>query len=524
MKARMTPRWLQTSVARRLALGFASLVLMLVGVATLNGLEIRAMGARMQQVVEVDSARSELAQEALNHISQMSVQARSIALLTDLREIDNEIKALNATVARYQDTEARLLAHLDSAAATDGERALVGEIATAAKTTIPILLRAAKQGQDGSNIEATTTLMTQARPQESLWRGKVEELMALERQSSAASYGSAVAGQERALLIAAVVVAIAVLAGALLGWRITRSVKQPIDRAIRVAERIAEGDLSSQVEVGAHDEIGRLLLAVAAMQERLRALVGQIRESSDSIHVASAEVSTGNLDLSQRTERAASSLQQTASSMEDLTSTVRQSASAAERAHELARRASSVASRGGEVVTQMVATMREIDDSSRKIADIIGVIDGIAFQTNILALNAGVEAARAGDQGRGFAVVAGEVRTLAQRSAVAAKEIKALIDTSVDKVGAGSRLVKAAGESMSEIVASVEEVAVVVGEITSAASVQSTGISQVTSAVTQLDQVTQQNAALVEEASAAAESLREQAQSLTNVVSAFRLK
>ena len=515
---------LHLSVGRRLALGFASLVLMLVGVATLNGLEIRSMGARMQHIVEVDSARSDLAQELLTHISQMSVQARSIALLTDLREIDAEMKALNGTVTRYQETERKLAEALDGAQASDEERALVGEIGTTAKVAIPLLLRAAKQGQDGSNIEATTTLMTHARPQEAAWRGKVEQLMAVERQSSVASYANAVSGQRRALWIAAAVVAAAVIAGTLLGWRITRSVKRPIDGAIRVAERIAEGDLSSQVEVGSHDEIGRLLLAIAAMQERLRTLVGQIRESSDSIHVASAEVSTGNLDLSQRTERAASSLQQTASSMEDLTSTVRHSASAAEKANQLAHRASAVASRGGEVVTQMVRTMREIDDSSRRISDIIGVIDGIAFQTNILALNAGVEAARAGDQGRGFAVVAGEVRTLAQRSAVAAKEIKALIDASVDKVGAGSRLVKAAGETMSEIVASVEEVATIVSEITTAASAQSSGISQVTSAVTQLDQVTQQNAALVEEASAAAESLREQAQSLTNVVSAFRLK
>ncbi|HET7792496.1 MAG TPA: methyl-accepting chemotaxis protein [Rhizobacter sp.] len=511
------------SVAQRLALGFASLVLMLVGVATLNGLEIRATGERMRQIVEVNSARSDLAHEALNHINQMAVQARSIALLTDLREIDNEVKALAATAARYAQTEAALNTHLDASPASTEERALVGELAVAAKATIPLLLNAAKQAQDGSNIGATTTLMTQARPQEAVWRSKVEQLVALERAANGTAYADAVSGQQRALGIAAAVVALAVLAGALLGWRITRSVKWPIDRAIRVAERIAEGDLSSHVEVGQRDEIGRLLAAVAAMQQRLRDLVGQIRQSSDSIHVASAEVSTGNADLSQRTERAASSLQQTASSMEELSSTVRHSASAAEQANQLARRASAVASRGGEVVTQMVATMSEIHDSSEKISEIIGVIDGIAFQTNILALNAGVEAARAGDQGRGFAVVAGEVRSLAQRSAVAAKEIKALIDASVGKVDAGSRLVKSAGDTMSEIVKSVEQVAAIVGEITSSASAQSSGIGQVSSAVTQLDQVTQQNAALVEEASAAAESLREQAQRLTDVVATFRL-
>ncbi|MBX3620582.1 MAG: HAMP domain-containing protein [Rhizobacter sp.] len=519
----MTRRWPELSVGQRLALGFTSLVLMLVGVATLNGLEIRSMGERMRQIVDVNSARSDLAHEALNHINQMAVQARSIALLTDLHEIDNEVKALAATAARYTQTERDLAAHLDATGASAEERALAGELAAAARATMPLLMSAARQAQDGSNLGATTTLMTQARPQEAVWRAKVEQLVALERSANRAAYDKAVAGQQRSLVIAAGVVLAAVLAGALLGWRITRSVKQPIDRAIGVAERIAEGNLTSQIEVGRHDEIGRLLQAVSAMQQRLRDLVGQIRQSSDSIHVASAEVSTGNLDLSQRTERAASSLQQTASSMEDLSSTVRHSASAAEQANQLARRASAVASRGGEVVSQVVATMHEINDSSKKISDIIGVIDGIAFQTNILALNAGVEAARAGDQGRGFAVVAGEVRSLAQRSAVAAKEIKALIDASVDKVDAGSRLVQTAGDTMGEIVESVEQVAAIVGEITVAASAQSSGIGQVSSAVTQLDQVTQQNAALVEEASAAAESLREQAQRLTNVVAAFRL-
>jgi methyl-accepting chemotaxis protein len=518
----MKPTW-HLSVALRLALGFSSMVLMLVGVATLNGLEIRSMGERMRQIVEVNSARSDLAHEALNHINQMAVQARSIALLTDLREIDHEVKALTATAAGYAETEKALQANLDATAATAEERALADELGAAAKATIPLLMTAARQAQEGSNIGATTTLMTLARPQEAVWRGKVEQLVALERTSNRDAYATAVSGQQRALGIAAVVVAVAVGAGALLGWRITRSVKQPIDRAIRVAERIAEGDLTSQVEVGAHDEIGRLLLAVAAMQQRLRDLVGQIRQSSDSIQVASAEVTTGNLDLSQRTECAASSLQQTAASMEDLSSTMRQSAAAAEQANQLARQASSVAARGGEVVSQVVFTMTAINDNSKKISEIIGVIDGIAFQTNILALNAGVEAARAGDQGRGFAVVAGEVRTLAQRSAQAAKEIKALIDTSVDTVDAGSRLVQDAGTTMSEIVASVEQVAAIIGEVTVAASAQSSGIGQVNSAVTQLDQVTQQNAALVEEAAAAAESLREQAQRLTEVVATFRL-
>jgi methyl-accepting chemotaxis protein len=260
------------------------------------------------------------------------------------------------------------------------------------------------------------------------------------------------------------------------------------------------------------------------MQDRLRGLVGQIRQSADSIQVASAEVASGNADLSVRTEQAASNLQQTASSMEQLTGTVRQSADSASTANQLASSAATVAQRGGQVVSQVVSTMDEINTSSKKIVDIIGTIDGIAFQTNILALNAAVEAARAGEQGRGFAVVASEVRSLAQRSAEAAKEIKALIGASVDKVASGSKLVQDAGSTMTEIVASVQRVTDIIGEITAAAAEQSAGIGQVNTAVTQHDQMTQQNAALVEESAAAAESLKDQAQRLAGVVGTFRLQ
>jgi methyl-accepting chemotaxis protein len=303
-----------------------------------------------------------------------------------------------------------------------------------------------------------------------------------------------------------------------------RAVAKPLEGAVKVAERIAEGDLGSTVDVGTRrDEIGRLLQAVASMQDRLRALVGEIRQTADSIQVASAEVATGNADLSHRTEQAASNLQQTASSMEQLTGTVRQSADAAAQANQLAASAAEVAQRGGHVVAQVVTTMDAINASSKKISDIIGVIDGIAFQTNILALNAAVEAARAGEQGRGFAVVAGEVRSLAQRSAEAAREIKSLIGNSVDKVETGSRLVTDAGATMTEIVASVQRVTDIIGEITAASAEQSSGLGQINGAVTQLDQMTQQNAALVEESAAAAESLLEHASRLAGLVSTFRL-
>jgi len=301
------------------------------------------------------------------------------------------------------------------------------------------------------------------------------------------------------------------------------SITAPIAYAAGVAESIASGDLSRPIRVEGRDEAASLLGALSRMQDSLRSVVGQVHESSLSIRSASAEVATGNVDLSQRTEQAAGSLQQTASSMEQLTGTVRQSAESARHASQLATSAASVAQRGGQVVAQVVSTMDEINTASKKIADIIGTIDGIAFQTNILALNAAVEAARAGEQGRGFAVVASEVRSLAQRSAAAAREIKGLIGASVDRVDAGSRLVADAGSTMGEIVASVQRVSDIISEISAAASEQSSGIGQVNGAVSDLDRMTQQNAALVEQSAAAAESLKDQAERLSAVVSTFRL-
>ena len=286
---------------------------------------------------------------------------------------------------------------------------------------------------------------------------------------------------------------------------------------------MSQGNLSTDIRVTGNAESTAALRSLKALQEEMRKTIGSIRSGTHEVSTASAEIATGNQDLSQRTEQTASNLQQTASSLSQLTGNVRQSADAAAQANQLASSATQVARRGGAVVSQVVATMEEINSSSKKIADIIGVIDGIAFQTNILALNAAVEAARAGEQGRGFAVVAGEVRSLAQRSAEAAKEIKSLIGTSVDKVETGSKLVQDAGSTMDEIVASVQRVTDIIGEISAAALEQSQGIGQVNEAVTRLDQMTQQNAALVEESAAAAESLKEQAHRMTTVVANYRL-
>jgi len=308
-----------------------------------------------------------------------------------------------------------------------------------------------------------------------------------------------------------------------IGILLIRAIIGPLNEAIAVANAVASGDLTSRIDANSTNETGRLLQALKTMNDNLVDLVSKVRSSTDQIATASGEIASGNLDLSQRTEEQASSLEETASSMEELTSTVKQNSDNARQANQLAAGASEIAVKGGDVVGQVVQTMSAINESSKKIVDIISVIDGIAFQTNILALNAAVEAARAGEQGRGFAVVATEVRTLAQRSAAAAKEIKELISDSVAKVEDGTRLVDEAGATMDEIVNAVKRVTDIMSEISAASNEQSSGIEQVNQAVTQMDEVTQQNAALVEEAAAAAESMNDQAQALTQAVSVFRL-
>mgnify|MGYP000131336184 CR=1 FL=1 len=376
-----------------------------------------------------------------------------------------------------------------------------------------------------SAADAVQMLNTEETP---AWRKLRGELLQLGKASQALStqtHEQVNAEADRARALAIGLALLALSAAVVLGLVVQRTLKREIGgdpaMARSALRRIADGDLSGATPPAQDPD--SLMGALAAMQTSMRTLVGQVQQSSGGIDVASGEIASGNQDLSARTEQAASNLQETAASMEQLTSTVRQSADAARQANQLAASAAQIAVRGGEVVGQVVTTMDEINHSSKKISDIIGVIDGIAFQTNILALNAAVEAARAGEQGRGFAVVAGEVRNLAQRSAQAAKEIKGLIGASVDKVETGSRLVADAGQTMSEIVGSVQRVSDIIGEITAAAGEQSDGIGQVNVAVTQLDQMTQQNAALVEESAAAAESLKDQARRLAGVVQVFRL-
>ncbi len=351
----------------------------------------------------------------------------------------------------------------------------------------------------------------------------VGQLNAISQQRARLAQQAAAGAYDDARLWLVAGVALSAIIAALFGALVTRSVTRPAQQAVDAANHIAQGDLSQTIASGSQDEMGHLLQALQRMQGSLVQTVNSVRSNAEGVATASAQIASGNSDLSGRTEEQASALEQTAASMEQLGSTVRQNADNARQANQLALNASTVAVQGGDVVAQVVGTMKGINDSSRKIADIIGVIDGIAFQTNILALNAAVEAARAGEQGRGFAVVASEVRSLAQRSAEAAKEIKALITASVERVEQGTQQADLAGETMTEVVGAIRRVTDIMGEISAASSEQSTGVAQVGEAITQMDQATQQNAALVEESAAAADSLQRQAQDLVEAVAVFRL-
>ncbi len=412
---------------------------------------------------------------------------------------------------------------LEALPLTDADKTQLQKIADLRKSVIALREKARAARTDGKQDEAMQILSTQYLPTMASYIAAQKELVKMqeqrvvdvqadtERRRQANSVG---------ILVGLAVVVVLIATGTI--W-LVRSIRDPLDQANDIAARIAEGDLSSSISTQRADEFGSLLRSLAAMNDSLVRMVSEVRLSTDNIATASAEIASGNNDLAQRTEQTSSNLQSTASSMDALTATVQHSSDNSRQASALAASASTVAQRGGAVVTQVVTTMQEIDASSKKIADIIGVIDGIAFQTNILALNAAVEAARAGEQGRGFAVVASEVRSLAQRSAEAAKEIKGLINTSVEKVESGTRLVTDAGATMEEIVQSVRRVADVISEITEAAHSQSSGIAEVNNAIGNLDQMTQQNAALVEESAAAAESLREQADRMKESVAVFRV-
>jgi methyl-accepting chemotaxis protein len=404
------------------------------------------------------------------------------------------------------------------------ERQLVNSIDAAwndfGAANAPIL----KLGTTNADIQAAHTLVEGAANSAFTRLEKaIGSDIELNRKGSEEASASASNAYHSSLIVTLALIAVALMSGIAVAILIARSIVMPIKTAVSVAETVASGDLTSQIHVEGRDETSDLLRALQVMSGKLANLVGSVRQSSESIATGSSEIAAGNTDLSQRTEEQAAALEETAASMEQLTATVRQNAENAKQGNTLAQDASAVASKGGSIVDRVIATMQDIQSRSEKVSDIISVIDGIAFQTNILALNAAVEAARAGEQGRGFAVVAGEVRTLAQRSAAAAKEIKDLIDQSVTAVKEGSTLVNEAGVTMHEVVRSVAKVTDLMAEISASAAEQHTGIEQVNQAVMQMDEVTQQNAALVEEASAAAQSMAAQSSSLKEIMATFRL-
>ncbi|MDP3823992.1 MAG: methyl-accepting chemotaxis protein [Burkholderiales bacterium] len=506
-------------IGTRLTIGFGAvlaLLLVIVGIAYFQ------LARTNSGVAELDGLERGAA-IARNWVSKTQLNvARTVAIAKASGQPDIEkyfsplIKTTSAEISTLQKSMEGLLT-------SDQGKALLAKVASERDAYVALRNQVFEHVKQADAPAADALLANKMMPASEAYLAAMAAVQDHQVELAATESQALSGGIRSASSVLLMLLALSVAVGATMAYFITRSVTGPLQEGVKTAELIAGGDLSQTLHSTRRDEIGELLRALGQMQQSLHQLVGQVRSSTDSISTASAEIATGNQDLSMRTEQTASNLQQAAASMEQLTGTVAQSADSARQANRLAASAAEVAGRGGVVVSQVVSTMNEINTSSKQISDIVGVIDGIAFQTNILALNAAVEAARAGEQGRGFAVVASEVRSLAQRSAQAAKEIKVLIGASVDKVESGSRLVAAAGQTMHEIVDSVRRVSDIVGEITTAATEQSNGIGQMHQSVSQLDQMTQQNAALVEQSAAAAESLQGQTVKLASLVAVFKL-
>jgi methyl-accepting chemotaxis protein len=506
-------------IGSRLGLAFGVILLLLVSMIVASVIRMTDMQDKLNRIVKVNNERVDIATQMLDSVHIVSRVIRTVALLDDPAKKQAEKKRADEASAKYDELSKRLEPHIVS---TEGKAAFakINEIKDKGRAANGKVMELALANK---KEEAVKILLEGAAAPVGEWRQTLRDFAKLQSDRTQKRYEEANAAADNAKLLMYLLGGLSIFFGIGVALWITRSITGPINQAVKVAETVAAGDLTTAIEIASTDETGQLLKALSDMQGSLARVVNNVREGSESVATASAQIAQGNTDLSGRTEEQASALEETAASMEELSSTVKQNADNAKQANQLAISASTVAVMGGEVVAQVVDTMKGINDSSKKISDIIAVIDGIAFQTNILALNAAVEAARAGEQGRGFAVVASEVRSLAGRSADAAKEIKGLINASVERVEQGTALVDQAGATMTEVVDSIRRVTDIMGEISAASNEQSQGVSQVGEAITQMDQVTQQNAALVEEMAAAADSLKTQAQGLVSTVSVFKL-
>ncbi|OWW21195.1 methyl-accepting chemotaxis protein [Noviherbaspirillum denitrificans] len=505
-------------IGTKLGLGFGFVITLLCGIVVLAVFNLTRLHAGGDKIVKQDWIKAKLASSALDNVRGSIARVFQIVTETDDAQLSTARQRLKANIDTYQEAlreSARLAYRAEG-------KAILGRAEESSKKYLASIDRVMRLKDEGKIEDARRIALSETYEALHLLAADVRAFYELQQKlvEESATQMDETFDLARAEVVGLGLVAL--LAGVLFAWLITRAIVVPLGIAVRVARTVASGDLTSTIVPGSKDEAGELLHALRDMNASLANIVTEVRDGTAAISAASEQIAAGNMDLSSRTEQQASSLEETASSMEELTVTVKQNADSARLASELAASATEAALQGGTVVSQVVSTMEAINTSASKIADITAVIDGIAFQTNILALNAAVEAARAGEQGRGFAVVATEVRSLAQRSASAAKEIKQLIGDSVDRVEDGNRLVGAAGETMQEIVARVQRVNGIVGEIASASDEQRAGIEQVNDAIGQMDQVTQQNAALVEQAAAAAQAMSERAGSLAALVSKFR--
>lgn len=508
------------SIKKRLSFGFGILLTLMVLMAWLGYSRLQEVQGRLEEITSGTMVKIKLSNTMRDAVNAAANANRNIALLIEENPIEVDLKRITTERGIYDKAVTELMQLKTSAAGAS----LLKRVAEVRQKTGPLIDEMQNLAKSQRNLEGTTLWRDKLRPEELKWQAMLEDMVKLQEADAMTETEAAREAYQRTTWTLIVLTLVSIVIGSVLAVWLIGAISRPLFSAVQISHAVAAGDLSIEIIADGNSETSQLLIALRDMRDHLVHIVADVRESAELVAVASNEISQGNQEMSSRTESQASSLEQTSASMMELSKALNQNAAHAKHANALAQTASEVAIKGGSAVSEVVNTMKGINESSKQITDIVSVIDGIAFQTNILALNAAVEAARAGEQGRGFAVVASEVRSLAQRSADAAKQIKGLIAVSVERVEKGSALVDNAGMRMAEIVDSIKQVTTIIAEITSSTMEQNAGIVQVSQAVHDMDQTTQQNAAMVEESAAAAESLRELAQQLVSAMAVFKLE